>query len=200
MLPKPSIKPVQQTFFEKLKGGPMTLLILFGIHNGIVTYQEMEQWTEWSRPSLRKYLIPLFTMGIIQRVTDNRFRLTSAGEQLFLWGGAEKFFQQEEEAINLINELSIDSSSWCKTFSATDEIKEYLKGKGVLSALVDEIAYLCENDLAVVKSYFDHLTVGVAVWRLKNGEEPPKTEEKDWYGKYICRECGQGPCACEEED
>jgi len=179
--------PELRALFDKLQLYPLTLVVLFIFHEGRLTYKDIESWLDWSRPTIRKTLKTLFTMGLAEKVHETKFQLTALAETTFQASRlSETWFQHEEESIILIlHNLNINYSSSCgNKISATDEVRAYLASKGVFTIIINELAYLTNNDLDVLKSYFETLPVTTAIWRVRNGEAPDKKEE-DVAEKYA---------------
>lgn len=175
--------------FKAIKDKPLTVFIAMVLLGGHATYTQLEYWCEYSRPTLRKAMFPLFQLGLIKPVTQSKFVVSDNSEQLKLF--AEKFFQADSSSINTdsIDILKIESTTTtsCKSFSALPEIKEYLARKGVWEAEIGDIAEIAENDLTFLKAHFEGTDTALAVHRIRN-QKPADNKQ--------CPQCGLLSCGC----
>ena len=176
------------TNFAAIRDKPLTVFVAMNLLGGFADYIELEHWCNYSRPTIRKAMRPLFQLSLIKPVSQSRFMVTDHAKQLILFD--EKFFQLDSSSI--INEhidiLSIESTtSKCKSFSALPEIIVYLKSKGVWEESIPDIAELAENSIAFLKAHFEGVDTALAVHRIKKGTP---AENK------VCPECGELSCGC----
>lgn len=195
-----SHKVKQQLIFSKLKGKPLTILILFLIVGGVLNYAVVEEWTDYTRPTIRKALKLLVSMGYVDQASESDFRLTAVGQQLTMsFADPEKFFQHNSSSNLIINDLSIKESLTTTTirdenkFQPDEDCMLYLKRLGVWERERVGICEILNNDYYMIKNYFHSDDVRLAIWKIKNGVEPNNIY---W---VICEECSVYPCECEDE-
>ena len=174
------------TQFRLIKDKPLTIFIAIILLGGYADLLQLEEWCEYSRPTLRKHMRPLLRYQLIRPVTDSRFMVTDYSDELKLL--AEKLFQVDSSSINLeyIDILSIESTTTnrCKTFTPSQEVKDYLKSKGVWDQAIQDIAEKADNNLLFLKAHFEGTDTALAIHRIKEQKPAPEPKQSD-RDKYV---------------
>ncbi len=172
--------------FTALKGKPLTIFVAMILLGGYADYLQLEEWCDYSRPTLRKHMRVLLRYRLIKPVTESRFMVNGHSEQLELV--VEKLFQVDSSSIikESVDILSIESTTTnrCKTFTPSPEVTQYLKSKGVWDKAIDEIAETAENNLLFLKAHFEGTDTALAIHRIKEAKPAPEPE-KSGRDKYV---------------
>jgi hypothetical protein len=181
----------RQLLFNKLKGKPITMLVLFMILGGTAKYVQIEDWTDYSRPTVRKTISTLISLGLVEKVKHNQFNMTLLACQLMLFDKTENFFHGSSSLIiNDSNIKLINTTTTIEIFSVLPEVEEYLREKGVWPNAIPEIAEIVNNDLELLRWHFGdgqelclegQMPTAQVLYRIRNNVPPPKDA---WGGSY----------------
>ena len=196
--------------FSKIRDKPLTILVAIILLGGFADYLQLEDWCHYSRPTLRKHMKVLLRYGLVKPVNQSRFMITDGARQLLLFED-ENIFQLDSSSINVkgidslkeLKPLIPTTTTTCKSFTASQEIKEYLKSKGVWVTEIDKIAELLDNDLVLAKAHFEKTDTALAIHRLRtekpsNKDIAENVKQTNYSTAVICGICGESTCDCSE--
>ena len=174
---------------RNLSGADVKVLIAIGAIGGFdIGVKLIKEWTKLSRPTITDSLQSLQIEGLITNTKrTNGWQLTRFGFEFIAPSNElrEKVLTSPHSSSILIDSKDInikDSTTTIeKVFTSHPKIVSYLQEKGVWDNQIDAIAKFAGSNLGTLKSYFDHLDLELAIYRIKKEIPPDEPKTKTDY-------------------